>query len=638
MSSSKRFLEQDSKQASKYSSSVFETLWLAYKPFMSRVLTCIGLGFLGRLCLLANANIIGFWVDSFCTSEEGRICKPVPSLFQDFTSANYILLLLGLSLLGFSFVLIFRVVFSRLSAQAVSQIYDETTFRTSRQSMSFFDSTPAGRIITRFSSDYGNVFRLFGGPLAELFSIIFDMIAMFILIALASPLYIPVVFLIGFVDFGIFKWNANRLRTARRALSASRSPSIAHFAETAQGASTIRSFIKQQSFSKRFESLDRHYLKNKIDTTKAVMQFSFQINCTTAVFLLITGAGAWWLMDHGWLSIGSIGVAFSFIALSGSTVQMFFEWISQFEEAMVGVERLDQYVRSPLEQGARLPSRAQFATPHPKANRLEELRLQQTKLIQSPAANVRFDDVWFRYRSDLPYVLKGLNFEIKAGETFGIIGRTGSGKSSLIQALFYLYPLEKGAIRIESHRPNPLDGSMQADYVDLNHYRRSIAFIAQDPTLFRGTLRENLDVDQSQKDEDLLEALKKVGLQEWANTYDLQRPIEERGRNLSQGERQLVCMARCLLQDNPVIVMDEATSSVDPQSEEILVRATEEFFKGKTQIIIAHRLSTLQNCDRILWLQNGEIQMIGPPSEVLPKFQKAKLDSLDRAKPQTDRS
>lgn len=633
MNQKKSFLEQETKSTGGYNASVFETLWSAYRPYLPRVIMCLSLGFIGRACLLANANIIGIWVDSFCTPTPERACKPVPSLFQNFESANYIILLLGLCLLGFSFVLIFRVVFSRLSAQAVSQIYDETTFRTSRQPMSFFDTTPAGRIITRFSSDYGNVFRLFGGPLAELLAIIFDMIAMLVLIAMASPLYIPVVILIGTVDFFIFKLNANRLRAARRALSASRSPSIAHFAETAQGASTIRSFIKQQSFSKRFESLDQHYLKNKIGTTRALMQFSFQINCTTAVFLLITGAGAWWLLDKGWLTVGSIGVAFSFIALSGNTVQMFFEWVSQFEEAMVGVERLDHYVRSPLEKGARLPSRAQFETKHPKATVADEQMLKQTKLTETPAAHVQFDQVWFRYRPDLPPVLKGLSFEIKAGERFGIIGRTGSGKSSLIQALFYLYPLEKGTIRINGQSPDLLEGANghsngttnKSTQVDLQLYRKSIAFIAQDPTLFRGTLRENLDVNRTQTDDDLIEALKKVGLPEWANEYDLKRPIEERGRNLSQGERQLVCMARCLLQDNPVIVMDEATSSVDPQSEEILVRATEEFFTGKTQIIIAHRLSTLQNCDRILWLQNGDIQMIGKPSEVLPIFQKTKL-------------
>jgi len=628
MKNKRAFLDQETRFTGKYNRTVFETLWLAYQPFLSRVMICLLLGFLGRMALLGNANIIGYWVDSFCNPATTPHCRPMPLLFQNFESLNYIFLLLGLTLLGFCFILVFRVLFSRLSAQAVSQIYDETTFRTSRQPMGFFDSTPAGRIITRFSSDYGNVFRLFGGPLAELFAIVFDLIAMGILIGFASPLYLPLVIVIGILDYGIFRLNAGRMRMARRNLSASRSPSIAHFAETAQGASTIRSFNKHKSFSQRFQSLDQDYLKHKLDTTKVLLSFSFQINCMTAVFLLATGFLAYWFLQLGYLTVGSIGVAFSFIALSGNTVQMFFEWISQFEEAMVGVERLDNYIRKPLERGARLPSQTQFQTGHPIVPVIEEKKLAHEKMVPTISASVQFDQVLFRYREDLPPVLKNLDFEIKAGERFGIVGRTGSGKSSLVQALFYLYPMEKGAIRIAGKRPHPLDGTASPDYVDLNLYRKSIAFIAQDPTLFRGTLRENLDVSRALPDEDLIEVLKKVGLQEWANDYDLQRPIEERGRNLSQGERQLISMARCLLQEAPVIVMDEATSSVDPQSEEILVRATEEFFKEKTQIIIAHRLSTLQNCDRILWLQNGEIQMIGPPSQVLPVFQKTNLERI----------
>jgi ABC-type multidrug transport system fused ATPase/permease subunit len=105
----------------------------------------------------------------------------------------------------------------------------------------------------------------------------------------------------------------------------------------------------------------------------------------------------------------------------------------------------------------------------------------------------------------------------------------------------------------------------------------------------------------------------------------LQTQIDERGRNLSQGEKQLLCMARCLLQDSPIVIMDEATSNVDPHSEEILVRATSDFFAERTQIIIAHRLSTIEKCDRILWLHNGEIKMLGKPSEVLPEFREAHL-------------
>ncbi len=604
----------------KYSKTVLDTLWISYRPFMFPALLSIAVGFLGRLVLLANANIIGIWVDSLCiqsTVTENNICRPIPTIFQNFSSQNYIVLLLVMSIIGFFCVLLFRILFSRLSAIAISQIYDETTFRTSRQPMSFFDSTPAGRIITRFSSDYGNVFRLFGGPLAELCSIIFDLVSMLILITWASPMYFPIVILIGAVDFAIYKFNVKNLREARRQSSRSRSPSIAHFAETAQGASTIRTFIKQKSFISRFLNLDATYLGNKLSTYKAVLWFSFQINCMTAVFLFLTGAIAWFLMNKGLLSLGSIGVAFSFIALSGNTIQMFFEWISQLEEALVGVERLDQYLRSPLEIGAKLPTAAIFPTSHEKYLAKEEQQLIQETAAraQTPAgcASIHFENVNFRYGEDLPFVLKNLSFQIPAGERWGIVGRTGSGKSSLIQALFQLYPIHSGRISIDN---------VSAKEMDLEKYRRSISFIAQDPTLFAGSLRDNLDINHELDDVALFATLNKVGLGEWASADGLKKEIEEKGRNLSQGEKQLICMARCLLQNTPIVIMDEATASVDPQSEEILVKATEEFFHGKTQIIIAHRLSTLVHCDRILWLQNGEIIMIDTPANVLPIFQK----------------
>jgi ABC-type multidrug transport system fused ATPase/permease subunit len=490
--------------------------------------------------------------------------------------------------------------------------------------MSFFDTTPAGRIITRFSSDYGNVFRLFGGPLAEFLAIIFDLIMMVILIGFASPLYLIFVFFIGIINLMVYRLNRDKLRQARRDLSSSRSPSIAHFAETTQGASTIRSFRRQKSFTERFEELDRYYLGQKLYTTKEIVGFSFQMNSLSALLLLMTGVSAYFMVDKGWASIGSVGVAFSFIALSGNTVQMFFEWLTQFEEAMIGVERLDQYLRMDLENGNRLPSKTGFQTGHPTYSPAEEAELSHKRLTEKSNASIQIKNLWFRYREDLPWVLKNLNIEIKAGERIGIVGRTGSGKSSLIQALFHLYPLEKGEISIEGNCPR-LSKSNKG--VDLNLYRQAMAFIAQEPILFRGTLRFNLDIEGMFEDNKLQQVLRQVGLWDWVSAQPerLNMRIEENGKNLSLGERQLLCMARCLLHQSPIVIMDEATSSVDPQSEEILVRATEEFFSDRTQIIIAHRLSTLAKCDRILWLQNGEVFAIGPTSEILPQFKQAEL-------------
>ncbi|UYL07557.1 ABC transporter transmembrane domain-containing protein [Bdellovibrio sp. SKB1291214] len=598
-----------------YSKTLFETLYFAYQPYLVRIGLCLVLGVLGRGLLLGNTNVIGYWVDSL-------VGKPSP--MQNLTSAEIIGLLLTMALTGFVMTMIFRVGFSRLSAKAISSFYDEVTLRTSRLPMSFFDNTPAGRIITRFSSDYGNVFRLFGGPLAEFLSIIFDLVMMTILITVANPIFLILVAFIGVLNFCVYKLNQEKLRKARRELSASRSPSIAHFAETTQGASTIRSFRRQESFTERFESLDRYFLSQKLFTTKQLISFSFQMNSLTAVLLLITGVASYFMIEKGWASVGSVGVAFTFISLSGNTVQMFFEWLTQFEEAMIGVERLDQYMRMEIEEGNYLPSSASFATGHPVYAVATEKYLAHRRLTENRSASVEVKDLSFRYRDDLPWVLKDLNFEVKAGERLGIVGRTGSGKSSLIQALFHLYPISKGSITINQHAPK----IKTTDHgVDLNLYRQSMAFISQEPILFQGTLRFNLDIEGHHDDKALLEVLQKVGLLEWvqAQVQGLEMRIEERGKNLSLGERQLLCMARCLLQQAPIVIMDEATSSVDPQSEEILVRATEEFFADRTQIIIAHRLSTLAKCDRILWLQNGEIVEMGPTDEILTRFKKTEL-------------
>ncbi|MGZ3749549.1 MAG: ABC transporter ATP-binding protein, partial [Pseudobdellovibrionaceae bacterium] len=591
----------ESRNETGYSRSVVQTLAEAYRPFKNKIIATFFIGLAGRALLLANANIIGLWVDSFCKPSPEIQCKLLPVFFAEFTSESYLKLLGGMTLLGFLFTLSFRVFFSRLSAEAISQIYDEVTLRTSRLPMSFFDATPAGRIITRFSSDYGNVFRLFGGPLAEFCSIIFDLLVMIVLITVASPYYLIFVSLIALLNYGVYRLNRQKLRQARRDLSASRSPSIAHFAETAQGASTIRSFRRQDSFMDRFFHLDRYFLQQKLKTTGRVIGFSVQMNSLTALLLLTTGISAYYFVQKGMASVGSVGVAFSFIALSGNTVQMFFEWLTQFEEAMIGVERLDQYLRKDLEPGNLLPSSARFNTGHPKYDETLEKYLHNRRLTKERNASVQVEGLWFKYREDLPWVLKNVNFEVKAGERLGIVGRTGSGKSSLIQALFYLYPLQRGRIAINGHSPKLTNSETG---MDLNLYRRSIAFISQDPVLFQGSLRSNLDIENHFSETRLLSVLDQVGLKEWVRQQarGLDMRIEERGKNLSLGERQLLCMARCLLQEAPIVIMDEATSSVDPQSEEILVKATQEFFSDRTQIIIAHRLSTLEKCDRVLWL------------------------------------
>ena len=641
--SRKAFLADETRFHGRYGSSLRDTIYQAYRPALPLTLVCLLIGLVGRVALLGNANLIGYWVDSLCKQPQG--CRPIPGWLAGFGSSDFLYLLLAANVVGFVFTLTFRAGLSRLSAEAVSRIYDETTLRTSRLPMSFFDQNPSGRVMTRFTSDYNAIFRIFGGPIAEFLSLVFDLLAMTLLITLASPWLLPFWIFQGAVNYGVYRWYLPRLRASRRELALKRSPAIAHFAESANGANTIRAFEREEIFSQRFSRLNDAFLHQRKATVTLFARFSFAMGVGTAFSFLLTGLASWWLVSHGWIGIGAVGVAFAYLGLSSNILQAFFDWLGQFEEAMTGMERMNEYLRLPLEPGARLPFEARFHTGQPKENRAPQPA--PLRVSAKPGVPISIRDLWLRYRPDLPPVLQGVSVEIRAGERLAVVGKTGSGKTSLVQALFHLYQIEKGAIEVDGWIADVgQPGQEGARALNLAAYRSLLAYITQEPTLFLGTIRENLLAPGSvapkegararpvappaHTEEEIIEALRQVQfLREQATDdeyrYWLGYQVEERGRNLSSGERQLLCMARCLLQNAPVVILDEATSAVDPRSEEILTRATDEFFKGKTQLVIAHRLSTVRSCDRVLWLAQGKVHRLGKPEEVLPEFERANL-------------
>lgn len=591
-----------------YSSNVFKTLYLAYLPFRNKIFFITLLGFFARILILAQSNLIGLWVDKLC--QDPIYCSSKTTILSNLSSDQIIGILFLMGILGFALTAYFRILFSRYSAYAVSSIYDRVSLRTSRYPMRFFDQNPTGKIITRFSSDYGTVFRLFGGPLAEFISIIFDLLTIVILLIVASPYYILVILFIMALNYLVYKKNIQNLRVQRRKLSRYRSPSIAHFAETTQGASTVRVLGKEMVFKTRFNQLDSFFINQKLTTNKEIFKFSFQMNSLTSLMLFLVGLISYFLLQYGMISMGSIGVAFGLVVYSGNTIQMFFEWLAQLEEGMIGVERLDNFLQKPIEKGQSETKISELTSSITRPDFISTLKSSPPLF---PRVKIKVENLWFRYDPDLPWVLKGLHFEIDEGEKIGIIGRTGSGKTSLIQALFGFYPIEKGYIQLNDKLP--------IKDIDINFYRRHFAYISQEPVLFQGTLRDNLDPLKHQTEASLMTSLLQVGFVAKETELEiLNLHIDEKGKNLSLGERQLLCLARTLIQNSPIIILDEATSSVDPQSEEIMVKATQEFFKNRTQIIIAHRLSTLEKCDRVIWLDKGEIKKIGPTLEIIELF------------------
>ncbi len=572
-----------------YSKTIYDTLLQAYRPYLVKILATIIFGFLGRFLILSNIQVVGQFVDQ----QEVLTAENLKALF---------LKLSILLIIAFVMTLFFRTVFSRLSALAVSRIYDETTYRVSRFPISFFESQPVGKITTRFSSDYGNVFRLFGGPLAEFLSIFFDLISIVILMVFVHSYFILTILASTILYFALLKKNQMRLRTARRDMSTNRAPSVAHFSETVQGATIIRENNKEKMFMSKFLEYDTKYLKSKWSVFWHVTRFSLELNVLSTVLFGVNGLICIYLIQAKLIGIGQAGVILSLTLLATYTLQMFFEWFSQFEEALTGVEKMDEYIRSPLEPGMSLPYYSDFSTSHPKKLRKEVI--VATESHPETQAHIQVENLYFKYPTSTENILNSVSFRLNKGDKLGIIGRTGSGKTTLISALLHLYPIHSGVILIGG-KNEP----------DVEKHRALFSVISQDQLFISGTIRDNLDLFKNSSNQEIEQILKQVGIR-----FSIHDQVLEKGQNLSQGEKQLLSLARGLLQKAEIFIFDEATSNVDPQSEALMNRALKEVLSDKTQIRIAHRLQTVEDCNQILWLDAGHVKKLGPPQEVLVAF------------------
>ncbi len=579
-----------------YSKTVYDTLLQAYRPFFIKIILLLFVGFIGRYLILSNAHMIGNFLDHqpLINTESMKV------LFFK---------LLGVAVISFILTGLFRTFFSVLSAQAVSRIYDETTYRVSRFPISFFESQPVGKITTRFSSDYGNIFRLFGGPLAEFLSILFDLLSILVLMTLIHPLFLMTLIIAGAVYSILLKRHQAFLRDIRRSLSLNRGPAIAHFSETVQGSTVVRQNGRESHFINQFNLFDRDFLTTKWAAFWRVTRFSLELNILSTFLFAFNGLISIYLIRNNLIGIGQCTVVLSFTIIATHTLQMFFEWFSQFEEAFVAVEKMDEYIREPIEPGIKLPAHSDFSTSHAKKSKTDTL-VKTRSIPQSinTLPHLQVENLQFCYPKTNITILDGITFKIKKGHKLGLIGRTGSGKTTLISALLRLYPINQGVILVNGRHES-----------DTEIHRSLFSVISQDQLFVTGSIRDNLDMFRQVSNQDLETVLKKVGL-----TCKLSDNVAERGQNLSYGEKQLLSLARGLIQKAEIFIFDEATSNVDPQSEALMHKALKELLTDKTQIRIAHRLQTVEDCDEVLWLDFGHIKKIGPAQEVLVAFKESR--------------
>ncbi|GAA5817685.1 hypothetical protein MFLAVUS_011236 [Mucor flavus] len=488
--------------------------------------------------------------------------------------------------------------------KASKNLYQILLKRVLRAPMRFFDTTPIGRILNRFSKDFEYVDASVPNDLMYFVIQWLVILTSILTVCTVLPVFIIPMSIVTFLNIMIGKRYSAASRELRRMDSVTRSPLITHFGETLVGVTTIRAYGATQKFMNemltRIDENARPFYYVWISNRWVGTRFSFlgaAVNFCTGIFILLS---------LNYMDASLAGFCLSFVLSYTSQMTMAIKRYTRLEMSFNAVERVVEFMEIEQESPAITDKRPPPEWPID--------------------GKIEVKDLVIRYAPDLDPVLKGLTFSVKPREKIGVVGRTGSGKSTLALSFFRFVEPSEGNIVI--------DGIDICD-IGTEDLRSNLTIIPQDPVLFSGSLRSNLDPFDEFNDENIFAALRRVELispeidvssnQHEENIedsnfnifLDLSSSVSEGGLNFSQGQRQLICLARALLKRSTVVFMDEATASVDFETDEAIQKTIASEFVDSTILCIAHRLRTVIEYDRILVLDQGEIAEFASPLELL---------------------
>eukprot|EP01129_Flabellula_baltica_P009720 TRINITY_DN4019_c0_g1_i1.p1 TRINITY_DN4019_c0_g1~~TRINITY_DN4019_c0_g1_i1.p1 ORF type:complete len:1462 (+),score=305.81 TRINITY_DN4019_c0_g1_i1:37-4422(+) len=506
---------------------------------------------------------------------------------QEFDSAPYLWIYVGLGLLVAVFTVLKQIVLALSGIRASKKTHIDMLQSTMRSPTSFFDTTPVGRILNRFTKDQYTVDAVIPGTIGSSLRTMFACITVIFVIATVTPFFLVVLFPLSFVYRFIQQYYLRSSRELSRLDSISKSPIYSLFGETISGLSTIRAYEKSNTFIRLNES--------KIDTNQKAYFLKFTANRWLGLRLefigtiVVFGAAFFSVIEKGTLDAALVGLSLTYALQLTGQLNWLVRMSTEVESNLVAVERVSEY--SSLDP--------------------ENLYGSESVPENWPSKGaIKFEGYSLRYRPKLPLVLKDVNFEVLPKEKIGVVGRTGAGKSSLMSALFRMIEPASGTIYIDD---------VDITDIDLLDLRSRIAIIPQDPTLFTGTIRSNLDPFDQYAEHQLWDCIESVGLTEQISNMEgqLDSPVTEYGENLSVGTRQLMCLARALLRHPKVLILDEATASVDFETDSLIQQTIREKFVNTTVLTIAHRINTILDSDRILVMEQGEVAEFDTPDNLL---------------------
>nr|AMP82923.1 ABC transporter C family member 3 [Catalpa bungei] len=515
------------------------------------------------------------------------VSKDVPPHVR---GSTLILVYVALSI-GSSFCIFGRaLVVATIGYKTANTLFNKMHLSIFRAPMSFFDSTPSGRILNRASTDQSTV-DLNTASIIGLFA--FAIIQLLGIIAVMSQIAWQV-FIIFIPVIAICIWFQRYYIASARELArlcgTCKAPVIQHFSETLSGSSTIRSFDQEPRFRDMSLKLIDGYSRPKFHTASAMEWLCIRLDMLSLVtfaFSLIFLVS----IPEGTIDPSVAGLAVTY-GLNLNMLQAWVVWNLCFmENRIISVERILQYTSIPNEP----PLVIESNRPHNHWPTQGEVNIQ---------------DLQVRYAPHMPFVLRGLTCTFFGGKKTGIVGRTGSGKSTLIQTLFRIVEPTVGQICIDG---------INILSIGLHDLRSRLSIIPQDPTMFEGTVRTNLDPLEECTDEQIWEALDKcqLGDEVRKKAGKLDSAVSENGENWSVGQRQLVCLGRVLLKKSKVLVLDEATASVDTATDNLIQQTLKNHFTDSTVITIAHRITSVLASDMVLLLDNGLVKEYDSPEKLL---------------------
>ncbi|WP_214228719.1 ABC transporter ATP-binding protein [Pedobacter sp. B4-66] len=454
--------------------------------------------------------------------------------------------------------------------------------------LKYFDNTPIGQLITRTVSDLETIAEIFSEGLIV---IIGDILMVIVIIgvmiyqdwALSLVVLLPMPLLI--IATSIFQ---KAIKSAFQEIRTEVSNLNTYLQEHITGVSIIQYFAREKQEYNKFLKINGRYRDANIRSNWYYSIFFPVVEIISAMSLgLLVWYGARTILSNPDIKPGIITEFIMYIGMLFRPIRELADKFNTLQMGMVGAERVFKV--------------------------LDTDEVTENKGTYAPEVmkgNISFDKVWFAY-NDENYVLKDISFEVEAGKTIALVGATGAGKSSTINILNRFYEIQKGEIKV--------DGKRIQDY-ELGYLRNQIATVLQDVFLFSDTIFNNITLNNdSITMEEVVDAAKKVGAHDFIERLPggYQYNVMERGATLSAGQAQLISFIRALVYNPAILVLDEATSSVDTETEMLIQRAIENLMKGRTSIVIAHRLSTIQKADKILVLEKGEIKEMGTHQQLL---------------------